>query len=173
MHRLSLRDKSQHCLPAAIAPLAVALTCLVAMSLVACGAETVSEVDEAAIHETLAEYLPRLSEAYATGNVEVLRDFAAEKELAIVYKRIDDLMNEEGRVVEPTLESFEIEDINQWNYSNAFVTTLEVWDLKVMVSGSDQVTSQRQGQRNRVKYQLKRRGDKWQILWRSVQATFE
>lgn len=146
---------------------------LLAAMLLGCGQETVSDADREAIRATLAEYLPRMAEAYATGNVEVLRGVAAEKEVAIIYKKVSDLMNEEGRVVEPTLRDFVIEDVTVWNHSNAFATTLETWDFRVLVSGSDTVTSQVDGQRNRVKYQLKRRPEGWQVLYRTIEATFE
>ena len=129
--------------------------------------------DEASIEELLGRYLPKLSEAYATGDVEVLRDVAAEKELAGLVKRISDLQNEESRTVVPSLRSFDIEQVTIWNHSNAFVTTLEVWDLTVMASGTDHVLSEVEGQRNRVKYQLKRREDTWQVLHRAIETTFD
>lgn len=154
----------------------VALLTLWCWALLACGGaseEEVSAADRAEIRDLLERYLPKLGEAYETGNLEVLRDVAAEKEIASLYKRINDLMEQEGRVVHPKLVSFEIEDITVWNYSNAFVTTLEVWDLAVLASGTDQVTSRVEGQRSRVKYQVKRRDDDWQVLYRTVVATFE
>ena len=62
-----------------------------------------------------------------------------------------------------------IEDVRIWNYSNAYVTTLEVWDLVVYATGSDQVLASEYEQPNRVKYQLKREGDSWRILFREIQ----
>jgi hypothetical protein len=135
--------------------------------------ERTAELDRGEIEELLADYLPKLGEAYRTGNVEVLRDVASEKELAAMTKQIGDLMSQEGRVIDPKLVSFTVEQINVWNYSNAFVTTIEVWDLKVLVSGSEQVLSEVQDQRSRVKYQLKRRDEGWQILSRIRETTFE
>lgn len=135
--------------------------------------EEVTPEDEAAIEALLADYLPKMASAYADGDLEVLRGLAAEKEIATLYKRINDLMNQEGRVVVPTLQSFEIEQITIWNYSNAFVTTLEVWDLEVLAAGTDQRLSGVEGQRNRVTYQLKRRDEGWEVLYRAIQTTFE
>lgn len=147
--------------------------CLIAL-LPACKAsETVTEEDRAEIRATLEGYLPAMAEAYASGNIEVMRGVAAEKEMAIVFKKVKDLMEQENRVVEPTLQGFEIEDITLWNYANAFVTTIETWDIKVLASGSDFVTSQVEGQRSRVKYQLKRRDDGWIVLYRVIETTFE
>ena len=117
-----------------------ALICFAILGLLAIsGCQDINKVspeDETAIEQLLADYLPKMARAYATGDLEVLRGIAAEKEIATLYKRIGDLMNNEGRVVEPTLLSFEVEQITIWNYANAFVTTLEVWDLKVLASGS-------------------------------------
>jgi hypothetical protein len=135
--------------------------------------ERTAEVERGAIEELLAEYLPLLAEAYRTGNVEVLRAVASEKELAAMSKQIGDLMSQEGRVVDPELESFTVEQIEVWNYSNAFVTTIEVWDLKVLASGTETVLSEVDDQRSRVKYQLKRRDEGWQILSRIRETTFE
>lgn len=147
---------------------------LVALSVVSCaGDERTAELDRGEIEALLADYLPRLAEAYRTGNVEVLREVASEKELAAMTKQIGDLMSQEGRVIDPTLDSFTVEQINVWNYSNAFVTTIEVWDLRVLASGSEQLLSEVDGQRSRVKYQLKRRDDGWQILSRIRETTFE
>jgi len=135
--------------------------------------ERTAELERGDIEDLLADYLPRFAEAYRTGNVEVLREVASEKELAAMTKQISDLMSQEGRVIDPTLESFTVEQINVWNYSNAFVTTIEVWDLKVLASGSETVLSEVEDQRSRVKYQLKRREDGWQILSRMRETTFE
>jgi hypothetical protein len=154
--------------------LPILLVAAIALALGACGADQrAAEVDRGEIEALLADYLPRLAEAYRTGDVEVLREVASEKELAAMTKQIGDLMSQEGRVIDPTLESFTVEDINVWNYSNAFVTTIEVWDLKVLASGTDQVLSEVEDQRSRVKYQLKRRDEGWQILSRIRETTFE
>ena len=62
-----------------------------------------------------------------------------------------------------------IEDVNVWNYSNAYATTHEVWDLVVYATGSEQILAEEYEQPNRVKYQLKREGDKWHVLFRTIQ----
>ncbi len=152
----------------------LAVLCMAIAVISGCQAsETVSEEDREEIRATLAEYLPAMAEAYSSGNIEVLRGVAAEKEMAIVHKKVKDLMEQESRVVVPTLQGFEIEDITLWNYANAFVTTLETWDIKVLASGSDFVTSEVEGQRSRVKYQVKRREDGWIVLYRVIETTFE
>ena len=151
--------------------MAIPLTVLVVFS--GCGrTEERLAVDEAAIEATLEAYLPLLGEAYSTGDVELLRDWAAEKEMARIYKRVMDLADQ-GRVLAPTLLQMTVEEVKVWNYSNAFVTTLEVWDVRSLVVGTEQIVAEELGQTNRVKYQLERNSESdeglWRILYRSKQ----
>jgi hypothetical protein len=126
------------------------------------------EVNRDEIKADLEVYLPLLGEAYATGNLEPLREWAVEKEMSRVMKRLDDLVAQ-GRRLVPTFRQITIEDVNVWNYSNAFVTTLEVWDLQILATGTENVLAEELGQRNRVKYQLKREEDHWRVLFRTIQ----
>lgn len=149
----------------------IALTILAATALSGCSEEARRADEEKArdqIELHLESYLPLLGQAYASGNLEILRNLAAEKEVARVYKRVDELAAQ-GRTLVPTFRQVTIEEINLWNYSNAYVTTLEVWDLKVYASGTDQVLSEEYEQPNRVKYQLKRDDDRWRVLFRTIQ----
>jgi hypothetical protein len=140
------------------------------MALVGCGgsSETRQEVDRQAVQASLETYLPLLGHAYASGDLQPLAPWAAEKEVSRIRKRIEDLAYQ-GRTLVPTFRELTVEDINVWNYSNALVTTLEVWDLKVYATGTDQILSQQAQQANRVKYQLKRDGDRWRVLFRTIQ----
>ena len=63
----------------------------------------------------------------------------------------------------PTFRQLTIEDVNVWNYSNAFVSTAEIWDLVVYATGTDQVLAEEFEQHSRVKYQLKRDEDGWRV----------
>ena len=148
------------------------LTATWVLSLVwaSCGgsAETKAEVNQEEIRAALESYLPVLAEAYSTGNLEPMRPYAAEKEIARVHKRVQDL-SYQGRTLVPTFRQLTIEDVNVWNYSNAYVTTHEVWDLVVYATGSEQVLAEEYEQPNRVKYQLKREGDQWRVLFRTIQ----
>jgi len=126
------------------------------------------EVNRDEIKADLEVYLPLLGEAYATGNLEPLREWAVEKEMSRVMKRLDDLVAQ-GRRLVPTFRQITIEDVNVWNYSNAFVTTVEVWDLQILATGTENVLAEELGQRNRVKYQLKREEDHWRVLFRTIQ----
>jgi len=142
---------------------------LISLLCVACGPSAErQEVNRDEIKADLEVYLPLLGEAYATGNLEPLREWAVEKEMSRVMKRLDDLVSQ-GRRLVPTFRQITIEDVNVWNYSNAFVTTVEVWDLQILATGTENVLAEELGQRNRVKYQLKREEDHWRGLFRTIQ----
>lgn len=150
------------------------LLCLLpALVPVACGPGPEEiRADREEIRQTLEAYLPKLGEAYATGNVELLRGTAVEKELAHVDKKVRELA-QEGRVLAPELRELTIEDVTFWSHDNAYVTAVEVWDVKSYVLGSDRLLSEDPDQVQRVKYQLKRRREGWQILYRQVEQTFQ
>ena len=152
--------------------LPTAIAVLLAVFAGACGGAS-SETDEAAdrqqIQTTLEAYLPLLGQAYSTGELSALEPYAAQKEVAGIHKRVQDLAIQ-GKRLEATFQSVTIEgDVKVWNYSNAYVTTHEVWDLVVYSTGSEQVLAEEYAQPNRVKYQLKRDGDSWRILYREKQ----
>lgn len=152
----------------------LAVTLGIALALPGCTSEEERRTaDKAEIQATLEAYLPLLGEAYATGDVEILRGWAAEKEMARIYKQVTDLADQ-GRVLAPTLKQMTVEEVKVWNYSNAFVTTLEVWDVRSMVVGTEQVAAEDLDQTNRVKYQLARNDDgadgRWRVLYRSTQG---
>ena len=130
--------------------------------------EQQQEADTASIAAALEAYLPLLGQAYATGDLAPLEGLAAQKEIAAVAKRISDLA-EQGRVIEPTFRAVTIEEVKVFNYANAYVSTVEVWDLRSLATGSREQLAEDLGQRNRVKYQLKREGDSWRVLFRAKQ----
>lgn len=133
---------------------------------------TVEERQE--IEQFIESYLPHLAEAYANRSSAPLQGFAVDKERSKVEKLFADL-TAQGRIVKPEVREVTVEDFSVWNHSNAFVTTFEVWDLRVYPIGSDQVLSEAIGQRNRVKYQLKRDDEtgEWRVLWRDIVQTLE
>lgn len=130
------------------------------------------EVDHSEIEALLRSYLPKLGEAYATQNTDLLEGMAVAKEMSRIELRTREL-DANGQVYEPVFREVTVEDVSVWNYSNAFVTTLEVWDVSSYTIGSHLLVNQSLGQRNRVKYQLKRKGDSWVILYRELDQTFE
>ncbi len=164
-----MNSSSRTQVPAAIsrAVLFLMLAALVSFQL-ACSASDAgpSEKDQQAIKELLEGYLPSMAEAYRSGNVEVLRDYAVEKELATLYKRISDFMEQENRIVSSDLKGFEIDDIKVWRHSNAVVNTTEIWDVRVLASGSETVLSEGLDQRDQVRYQLKRTDEGWRVIYR-------
>lgn len=147
-------------------------TLLAALLLVAAGCSSAEErqkVDTEAIAAALEVYLPLLGQAYATGDLAPLEGLAAQKEIAAIEKRISDLADQ-GRILEPTFRSLTIEEAKVFNYANAYVTTVEVWDLRSLALGSRQKLAEDLGQSNRVKYQLKREGERWKVLFRAKQG---
>jgi len=78
--------------------------------------------EEANLKAALLEYLPEMTKAYGDGDLEPLRPYTVEKEIARMYKRISDLAAE-GKRVEPELKSLTIEEIYMWGGGmNATVT---------------------------------------------------
>lgn len=142
---------------------------LIVTALLACGpSEEQEKVDRDEIQAALEAYLPILGQVYETGDLSLLEGRAAEKEISRIHKRIEDLTFQ-GRRLVPTFRSLTVEDANVWNYSNCYVTTLEVWDLEVRAMGGEQVLSTQLEQANRVKYQLKREEGRWRVLFRTIQ----
>ena len=136
------------------------------------GPDGASLEDRTAIEIVLADYLPKLGDAYFKGDFDALASGAVPKEIATVRKRVHDLEMEASRTLRPTLKSFEIERIDVWRYSNAAVTTIEVWDIDSLVSGTDRLLSSGTD-RYRVRYQFKRRDEGWMVIDRRIEHQFE
>jgi Fe-S cluster biogenesis protein NfuA len=144
------------------------LAIVLALLLGACGGGVEDEVAaRAEIQAMLESYLPELATAYSQGDARRLLDWVAEKEVARVAKLIADL-EDEGRRLEPEFESVTVEDVKIWGNSNAFVTTLEVWTVKSVTLGSGQVVQEVPEKSTRVRYQMKRDGGQWRVLFRTI-----
>lgn len=128
------------------------------------------EVDEAAIEEVVRSYLPAISEAYKNGNVIPLQALAVPKEVERVKLRRSEL-EDIGRVFEPEFKDLVVENVAIWKYSNAVVTTVEVWDIRSYALGSHTLLQEVIDQRSRVKYQLKRKDEGWKIIYRELAET--
>lgn len=124
------------------------------------------------IQVMLEAYLPAFATAYRTGDLEPLRQWAVEKEIASLERRLV-AMNEEGLALEPELVEVVVEDVQVWNRVNAFATTLETWDLRFVSAGGGIPVSERLGERQRVKYQLKLEDGTWWVYYREVGETIE
>lgn len=150
----------------------VLLGILVLPALAACRpSETTRAAEMEGIRQSLQAYLPRLGEAYATGDATLLEGYAVEKEVASVARRIRELAHQ-GILLEPTLKELTLEEVEVWSHANAYATTVEVWDIRELTVGSGTLISEELNQRSRVKYQLKREGDRWLILYRQLEKTF-
>ncbi|HKI85819.1 MAG TPA: IMS domain-containing protein [Thermoanaerobaculia bacterium] len=147
------------------------LACLIllaALPLSACGpSKEQVATDKAQIKATLDQYLPKLAVAYSASDLNGLKGYAAEKEIAAVRKRVEDIASQ-GRHLVPTFHSLAIEKIVVWGYANAYVTTVEVWDLKIYAAGTSTVLSQELGKSTRARYQLKKDHGHWLILFRTI-----
>ncbi len=130
------------------------------------------EISRQEIETVLRDYLPKLGQAYATRDTSILEGLAVPKELARIQLRTEELKTT-GRVYEPEFKEVTVEDVSVWNYSNAFVTTLEVWDIRSFTLGTHIKVNESLGQRNRVKYQVKRKDDGWVVLYRELDQTLD
>lgn len=144
------------------------------LGLVACSPPGVpeEEVDKQEIQVFLEGYLPKVGQAYAQQDASVLEGVAVPKEQARIELRTEEL-SAAGQVYVPEFREVTVEDVSVWNYSNAFVTTLEVWDVRALAQGTERLITESLGQRSRVKYQLKRKDDSWVVLFRELEQVFE
>ena len=127
------------------------------------------EVDEQEVLATIERYTELLGQAYATGNLQPMLEVAAQKEVATVANLVEQYAVQ-GVVVKPTPTEVTLEDVTVWSANNAYATTVELWDLRKYVAGTDRLLSEALAQSHRVKYQLKRRDEGWQVLYREVQS---
>lgn len=147
----------------------IALCFVLALAFGGCGSDAEQQVlDQASIEATLQEFLPVLGRVYSDGDVEALRPYAAEKELARIHALVEGLADQ-GRYLDPDFKQLTIEEAKTWNNSNAFVTTLEVWDVRMRALGSGEMLAEDVEKNYRVQYQLKRQDGGWRVLFRAIQ----
>lgn len=140
----------------------------------ACGGASPEEAaanrDE--IEAFLQDYLPRMAEAYRTGELETLEPYTTQKERAAIARRVRE-MAQKGQILAPELESVEVEDVTVWSAVNAFVTAVEVWDVRILDTGTESVIREEVNQPNRVRYQLKREDGEWRVFGRQLEETYD
>ena len=148
---------------------ALHLLCIpVALFLLTCSSAENEEAEaRQEIEGMLSEYLPILADAYREDDPLRLSEWVAEKEVARVHKRIEELADQ-GSSLQPTFRSVTVEDVRIWGNANAFVTTLEVWDLKSVAIGTGMVVQEIDSQVNRVRYQMKKDQGRWRVLFRTI-----
>lgn len=169
----SIAGPSRSTLGPRFCAMGICLTALsLALFLTACegSGQADEEVDKAEIQAVLEAYLPVLGKAYAESNPKLLEPWAVPKEQARIELRIAEL-EAQGQVYVPEFKTVTVENISVWNYSNAFVSTVEVWDVRALTLGSGMVVNESLDQRSRVKYQMKRKDDGWAILYRELEKT--
>lgn len=135
----------------------------------ACGPSSAERraADRDEIEALLAEYLPELGRAYAERNAELIAPWVAPKEVARVDQRIRELYGL-GSVLEPEFHRAAVEDVQVWNNSNGYVITVETWDVRRYATGSMELIGENLGETQRVRYQMKREGDGWKVLYRTI-----
>ena len=146
--------------------LAIALVVLLA----ACGPSAVEKeaADRDQIAALLEDYLPELGRAYADRNANLIAPWVAPKEGARVNQRIEELYAM-GSVLEPEFQRVAVEEMQVWNNSNSFVTTVETWSVRRYATGTMELIGEDIDQTQRVRYQMKREGDDWKVLYRTIE----
>lgn len=130
----------------------------------ACTSSDPEQVQEASeeIRATLMEYLPKMAEAYRTGNVEPLEPYTTQKERAILKKSIRE-HRAAGREMDTELLELTVEDLNLQRGRKAYVITAELWAVTTYAVGTEQVLGQDPRQASRVRYQLNKVDGDWII----------
>ena len=136
----------------------------------ACGPSAVEQeaADREQIEALLEQYLPELGRAYAERNANLIGPWVAPKEVARVHQRVEELYGL-GSILEPEFHRVAVEDLQVWNNSNSFVTTVETWSVRRYASGTMELIGEDVDQTQRVRYQMKREGDDWKILYRTIE----
>jgi hypothetical protein len=140
-------------------------------ALVSCG--TQREVDSRVREEVesrLAEYAARMAEAYAAGDASRVAGVATEREVERLRISIEELAVE-GRALRPTLRSQVVETIDRAGNTAIAAGTIEVWDLRVVAVGTEQLVSESLAQENRLTYSLVREGGEWRVLSRLLRTS--
>lgn len=131
--------------------------------------EEAADVDREELRAVLLEYLPKMGEAYFTGDLNTVRPYISEREVAVLQKNIRDLARQ-GRTVKTTLKELTIEDVNVLSYATVSVTTVEEWSVEVYAQGTTNLLAEDESQVNRVQYQLGRDDGEWTVMGRNSQT---
>lgn len=145
-----------------------AFSLLVGMALLGACAPTEEEirVEREELRATLEEYLPRMAEVYRTGDLEPLRPYASERELAVLQKNISD-QAARGQSFDNELVELTIESVSPMSEMNVMVRTVETWSVKLRPVGSEEgILGQTEAQVSRVQYHLQRTDNRWRVMAR-------
>ena len=131
--------------------------------------EEEADIDRQEIEVFLEEYLPKMAEAYATGDLEPVKPYVSEREVAVLQKNIRDLATQ-GRTVKTELQELTIEEVNPLSHATVSLTTVEEWSVRVYAQGTENLLAEDPSQFNRVQYQLDRDDGKWTLMARHSQT---
>jgi hypothetical protein len=150
----------------------IALSLLVP-ALVACGASReIGAEERQSIAAVLAAYAEAMADAYRSGEAARVSVVATGRERQRLEISIRELADE-GRALRPELRSLTVESIERAGHTTVAVNTLEVWDLRVVTAGGEQLVSESLGQENRLSYTLVREQGEWRVLSRLLRTTSE
>jgi len=151
-----------------VAPFMAFVIVIIALS--GCGpSEEKVEIQRSDVEADLGEFLPLLAASYSDGNVERLRPYTAEKELARITLRVQELAAE-GKVLAPEFQSVTVESVNAWSANQAFATTVEVWQIRLYTIGAERrLITEVPPESSRVKYQIRFDGERWRVMARQIE----
>jgi hypothetical protein len=150
-----------------------ALGIALAASLWACsGSSAVGEADRQAIEAVLSEYARVMALAYETGDADLVTSVATERERHRLGISISELAAE-SRALRPVLQRLAIDEIRRCGRRTVCVSTIEVWDLRVVALVSEQTVSESLAQENRLSYTLIPEDGAWLVLSRTLRASTE
>lgn len=141
--------------------------CITVALLTSCAPSPEEEaLDREEIAETLREYGRLLSRAYNFTDPSVLAPVAMPREVIQVESNIA-LLADQGQRIASHQQELVVEDVRRFQGSNAYVTTYEVWDLRLLDVGSEREISRDDDQQSRVRYHVKIGDDGgWKVVWR-------
>ncbi len=67
-----------------------------------------------------------------------------------------------------TLRELTVEHVVPISHSAVHVTTVELWNVRVLDAESGELLRESRAQSNRVRYQLKRTSDGWLVVSRTI-----
>jgi len=146
------------------------LLALVALVAACGGPSEVSSEERAELEAVIRTYTEKMAAAYQSGDASLILDVATERERRRIAISIAEL-EDEGRGLRPELQSLAIEAIDRSGNTSVTVSTLEVWNLRVVALGSERSVTEALAQENRLTYSLIREGGQWRVLSRLLRTS--
>jgi hypothetical protein len=141
--------------------------------LAGCGTgREIDAVERQEIEQRLADYAAQMARAYEGGDAELVAGVATGREVERLRISIRE-MEAEGRALRPVLKSQVVESVSRAGNTAVTVNTLEVWDLRVVTTGGEQLVSESLAQENRLTYSLVREAGRWRVLSRLLRSSTE